>query len=337
MKAPAITLHVPFLAGTTGDRRPLSALLTPAPPALELWLQRADHRPRRTDADTVDHLFGLAGGAAAAPLSRYADAGTCPEGNWLRADPVVLNLGRRGLLMGPPVRSLEAGEIEDLERLLAPVFGDVGLHLELLANGRGYLRLPPADRTAFSRRPPVAGEDIAPLMPVGDGARFWRRLLNECQTRLHRPAFAGHDAPRTVNSLFLWGGGPLPISERRARWDTVWTDDPVFTGAARLAGLSSHPLPDTAEDWIDGLADGDRHLIHLPALEAPARVHAYEEWTGIVHRYEARWFAPLVESLWHKRCRSLELLTNGHGWRLERGHRRRFWRRRRLTELLFPA
>ncbi len=334
-----VTLLVPFLAGTPDMREAMATLLSPPPAGLTRLLQRADRLPS-TGADTdPSRLFDLSGEAGPAALSHLADTGRAATGYCLRADPVVLTPGRRGLLLAPPVGPLDDTTREGLEQVLAPLFADAGMSFELLANGRAYVRLsrPPAVR--FSRRPPVPGEDITPLMPDGDEARDWRRLLNECQTRLHRPAFAPSEPRQVANSLFLWGGGVLPRPGSDGNGPSTWSDDPILRGAARLTGCPERPLPGDAVDWMQRIDDEarphPRHLIHLPGLEASARVREYEDWARTLADYDERWFAPLVAAVGEGRIGELTVLSDGAAWRLRRSNLRRWWRRRPLSERLW--
>ncbi len=329
-----VTLIVPFLAGDPGMREAVDTLLSPPPEGLGRCLQKADRLSPATVTTDGQRLSGLTIESAPAALSYLADTGRKADGYCLRADPVTLTLGRRGLLMGAETGPLDRTTLETLEGALAPLFAETGMRFELLANGRGYLHLPSPPTVRFSHRAPVTGEDITPLMPVGDAARDWRRLLNECQTRLHRPAFETGGAPTAVNSLFFWGGGILPRSKDATAMTCTWSNDPVLRGAARLAGTPDRPLPRDAGDWLDRVGDVATHLLHLPGLEAPARVREYEDWARALADYEMRWFAPLVAAVEAGRVGRLSLLANEAGWSLRRSHLRRWWRRRRLTDLM---
>lgn len=331
-----VTLIVPFLTVDHDMREAIDTLLSPPPEGLARCLRKADRLPRTSDATEIQTLFGLPDETAPAALSYLADTGRATEGFCLRADPVFLDLGRRGLLMGPPPGPIDSEVLETLDRLLAPIFEGTGMHLEILAEGRGYLHRPaPPPGVRFSHRPPVAGEDITPLMPEGDTARDWRRLLNECQTRLHRPAFATDANRQNINSLFLWGGGGLPVRRQATEGPCTWSDDPVLRGAARLTGVPERCLPRDADKWLDAIGgEAGQHLLHLQGLERPARVREHEDWARTLAGLDERWIAPLVTAVGEGRITRLTLLTDGAGWTLRRPNLRRWWRRRRFVDLL---
>jgi hypothetical protein len=96
-----------------------------------------------------------------------------------------------------------------------------------------------------------------------------------------------------VNSLWPWGGGRLPNLARipPAAMTTLWSDDPVARGIARLLGIDA-PLPSRLGQRRGAPAAG---ILRRPG--APARSGDAIAWRDALARFEAGWLAPALAAL----------------------------------------
>ena len=112
-----------------------------------------------------------------------------------------------------------------------------------------------------------------------------------------------------VNSLWPWGGGRLPELDtlvRATRHDTLWSDDPIAQGIARLLQIDRAALP-TAYSGTTARAP----LAVVDALEHPARTGDAIVWREELARFEAEWLAPALGALRAGRLDALRLIAPG--------------------------
>jgi hypothetical protein len=303
-----------------------------AAPALELLLARG----RRSGAHpaALEDWYGRAFGLGDAPLPAGAlTALACGEdpamGHWLRADPVHLRADRDRLLLVPGA----ALEIADAEA--AALCAGLNRHYA----GEFALHAFAADRWGLCATAPMALHSRAPLEIAGRDVdaelpdKRFHALLNEIQMALYQhPVNTARDArgAPVVNSVWLWGAGPLPAAVP-APWQSVSAEDPLALGLAKLAGLRHRAPGDSASAWLERAPEEGRHLLVLDGLRS---AHALGDAAALEQRLlelEQAWFAPLLAAL---RAGRIGMLTvhvpeSGAAFETVRGDLRRFWRRPR--------
>lgn len=300
-------------------------------PALEslLGLSRSTTAP----AFALDHwqaAFALDHWAAA-PLRRLGLGHAGDQRTWLCADPIHLQLGQQSAALGNPAElGLEAEEAWKLYSTLAPLCADLG---ELSMDGPATWHLAlhgPAPQV------PVAlpiGASAVGLLPEGEGARPWRRLLNEIQMALHdHPVNQARTlmGKPAINSLALWGAGTLPRAGQRP-WTALWSNDPILWGLSRLANIATRTLPQGFERARGSIC------VHYDGLVIPTLLHDAIAWRAALEQLENRWLAPALAD---KAVDSIELLAWGEDGgiqlMLDSWQRWKFWRRPRPLADLAP-
>ena len=200
-------------------------------PALQLLLARG--RRNETEAGGLEEwyaqAFGLGGGplpAGALTAHAYGAEPAC----WLRADPVHLRADRDRLLLIPSAGfDISAAEAKELCAELDRLFG---AQFTLHAFSAEHWGLRANEVMALATRPPleIAGRDLDAELP---DKRF-HALLNEIQMALYQHAVntarEARGAP-VVNSVWLWGAGPLPAAVR-GPWQSLSVEDPAALGLA---------------------------------------------------------------------------------------------------------
>ena len=297
----------------SGFLRAHQAAGRPRLPNLERMLARATRGESRHTHEVLAGLFGLdAAAVQPGPFMRLADGGIEDDGYWLRADPVHLAPDRDQLVLMPAsVLEVQKQELEALAKAFDGVYSAEGWRLEFSAAGRGYLRAPrPLDLLTHDPQAFVGGP-VLEAMPTGTDSKLLKQLMNETQMLFHTHAVntAREEADRpTINSLWCWGGGRLPVKTGQSPGRTV-TGLPLVQGLAIWAGRDAM-LPAVGAHHVEG------DLIALAAddLEGMDRDR----------------FGPLFAQVKSGDLRSLDIHLEGVGdFAFGSAAARRFWRRPR--------
>jgi len=304
---------------------------------LNRWLARSDRRSCQSDYyRLLFDCFGIKPATDAdypiAPLAYYAETGADP-GYCMRADPVHLSPGREGLiLVDDSLIGIQADEAEVLAGDLRPWIGELGAELHTPNPARWYLAFPEPPCIQTVPLSDVTGRDISSHLPTGSEQTRWRQFFNELQMVLHESAVNREREKRgrhTVNSLWFWGGGALPLAGH-APFDSCFSDDPFVRGLALLHDTSAASLPDSAEELLRQVGDADAVLVTDERLRQHQAYDNAAVWLGYLEALERDWMRPLDQAIWHGKLRQLNIITGGERFVCRRGQRWRFWRREGL-------
>jgi len=307
-------------------------------PALQTLLARGARQP--CPADGVEAAVCEALGIARqqdwplAPITLAADGGVAGDAYWLRADPVHLRVMRdRIVLADSSVLDLTRDEADALAGTISEHFG-ADLNPQPLHPQRWYLRYPEAPQLATTPLSLAVGCDIDPLLPQGPDAMRFRTELNELQMLLHEhPVNQAREArgELPVNSLWLWGGGRLPVACATPVPLHADNAEVVALGGfcnARMQALPAHP---------DAQLLAGEGVVLLDALTRAGQVGDAYGWREALRELEQDWFAPLRSALRTIDPHGLRLLdpVNGKALHLHAHDAWKFWRRpRSLISLL---
>lgn len=315
----------------------------PVLPALQLCLARArrDAEERLSLESWLGEAFGL--GLEEQPLPAGAltalASGAAPgTRTWLRADPVHLRADRdRALLLPNEALAIAADEAEGLARSLEPLLEGRFL-LHRVSPAQWCLEVLEGKAAGASARAPIdlAGADVDRNLPD----KAWHPLLTELQMAMYdHPVNTAREAKSepVINSVWLWGEGPLPASAR-GPWHSVTADHLPARGLADLAGLRHRERPEDAAAWLDRAPEDGRHLVVLDALRGVAQLGDADGAARRLAQLESQWIAPLLAALKAGRIGMLTLHVPESGDRFElvRGDLRRFWRRPRPLPAYAP-
>lgn len=280
-------------------------------PTLERWLARADREPVADDAEALlFQLFGLpvpdGADLPTAALCYLADSGQSPDGVVYHATPVHLRPDQdRLLLFDAPAADLTADEAVRFVEAFNNHFAPDGWRLSAPVPGRWYLHVSGAPELRTHPLGDVVGRNVDLFQPEGPDAALWLQRLNEVQMLFHGLP-VNHERENTgrlgVNSLWLHGGGVLPV-ERGRSLHVMGEASPLLDGLIRLAG---RPLAERLQ-WFGQArravwdADPQAWLEALGQIEQLLRDN-----TGETLLYPG----------------------DGHAYRYRPVHRWRLWRRR---------
>jgi len=289
----------------------LDALLAESsrvPGRLSRLLERGAERSLQEDAFQSQLLTGQA--LAAAPLTRRLDAVDDAEGIWMRADPVSFQPDLNAVWIQPQARlSPGAALVTELQAM----FADFGLRFELPNAERGYLQLDSLPECEFEPPWNLTGVSLEDLMPRGEGAGRWRKLLSECQILMHQHRDRGEDVP---GGLWFWGADQLP--ERRTiapRVRRIVATDPVLVSLANWLGL-----PCESNESLES-CPGDGALIEWPVRFDRSADENLEKLDAFLK--------PAWRRLRLGRIEAIEISGRRRAWRTRPRDSWRFWKRRK--------
>ena len=258
-------------------------------PGLERLLARGVEAGGETNlADALCSAFGFHPRGPIAFATAGYDGLNADSGYWLRADPVHLQVGMRGLTLLDAERvGLVQSESASLAASLRPLFEEAGWQLFAPVPSRWYGH--PAQTLEMRTTPldQVTTRHVHSAMPAGPDAARAMRLVNDAQILLHdHPVNQAreHQGLAAINSLWLWGGGEK--AKARRRFDLVLAGQVEALALARVSGSPHISCPAGLHD----LPHAASVLLLLP--EFPPHATAAE-----ASRLDAAWFTPLLQHL----------------------------------------
>lgn len=339
-REPRIELLVPGLLGPL----PMPPDEMPRIPVLERLLGRAERLPA-AGTDQIATLFDRFGVESdegqdlpSGPFSHLGDnAEMDSAGFWLHADPVHLRPDRdRLLLFDSRHIGLTPAEAQSLVSLFNTHFVGEGLRLEAPVPQRWYLRADDPPRIKTSPLHAAVGRNIDSLLPAGDDAKAWARLLNEVQMLFHQAEVnrcREEDGRLLVNGIWLWGGGRLPASLSPPEFEVVYADQPLAVGLARAAALQVRSSPDNFDPATDCVSSKNLLLYWDDFLPAVLDVDT-AAWVCAAEKLE-KWLTGWVRGRGARACGQIEIYPcDGSRFRITPRTMRRFWRRPAALEHL---
>ncbi len=263
-----------------------------------------------------------------APITLAADGGVAGDTYWLRADPVHLRVMRdRIVLADSSALDLTRDEADALARTIGDHFG-AALNPQPLHPQRWYLRYAEAPQLTTTPLSLAVGCDIDPLLPQGPDAMRFRAELNELQMLLHEhPVNLAREARGAlpVNSLWLWGGGHLPVACTTPV--SLYADNSEVLALGHFCNARVHALP-AHPDTQAFAADG---IMLLDALTRAGQVGDAYGWREALRALEQDWYVPLLSALRRLGPSGLRLLDpiSGQVLHLHPHDAWKFWRRSR--------
>lgn len=271
------------------------------------------------------------GQVPAGALGRYGQGLSLGEQPWMRADPVHLQTGQdHALLWDAETLDLSADEADAILETLNTHFAPDGLHFERGTPEQWYVGVPAPVRAETWPPEHVSGRNAFHFLPGGaEGARL-RAWLNEAQMLLHdhpvNRARRNAGAPE-LSGIWFWGAGSLE-SPGTLPVDTVWTEDAVLGGVARLEGIDWQAVPQDFARWA-ACAAGRRHGVELKQGAAATRQGDPQAWLEAVEAFDRDWLVPALDFVDRGRLQELQVFgilgPVAHVYRPR--HRWCFWRR----------
>jgi hypothetical protein len=257
------------------------------------------------------------------------------------ADPVHFAFARDHILLTAfdTASAVRPEESRALAAEAAAILAGFGATLRVLDSSYWFLSFdppwPPLTTVAFDA---ALGRSIEHVLPAGEAAARWRKVLTEIQIAWHQhPINQRREAAgaQTINGLWLHGGGVWRQLPQRP-FATVATNDAVVRGWGLASGL-----PPSAVLPVEGKPAGATSaLVYLPELHPRASQDDWDGWLDAIMRLDAeidlhvqhafaRGFGDVTLVLTGRELVRTAVMRSSDGLRL--------WRRNPVAELLAEA
>lgn len=226
-----------------------------------------------------------------APITHAAAGGIPGNEYWLRADPVHVRIEHDQLILNE-ISEPTSEEAAQLCEALNAHFGDE-FSPQPLRPGAWVVKTRSSPDLVTTSLSQAIGKHIDPLLPTGNNALPWRKLLNEIQMLLfHHPVNQDREqrGEPVINSVWIWGGGFLPKLTKKSPL-TVLSDHPDWLAVASFAGADIEKLP---KKWSAGMQDHTLAILDEP--HRFLRQGNFKDWLQAMHDFENNWLHPLLAS-----------------------------------------
>ena len=266
------------------------------------------------------------------PVAQFTAAldGLAHSHNWLRADPVHLQVNMDQLLLVPG--SALQISVEDADALTAALnrhFAEDGLQFVAPHPQRWYVQLQQPAAVTHTPLDQVAGHNINDFLPQGADAMRWHQWLNEIQMLLYtHPANDAREQRGLplIHSVWFWGESPAQ-AVRHWPWHHTSGNELLLQALAGAAKASCEPLPAQAPQWLQQTG-GSHSLIWLDQLQQAALYGDAYAWREALKQLDQDWLAPLKAQLQSGQIQRLTLVVPGHCVAdITSSSRWKFWRR----------
>jgi len=201
-----------------------------------------------------------------------------------QADPVHFAFARDRMLLTKLEgdAALTADESGVLAAEAAATAAEFGARLRTIDTRHWFLVFDVPWRLRTIAFDAALGRSVEPLLPEGDDAARWRKLLTEIQMRWHQHPLNERredDGRRTVNGLWLHGGAPWrPLANRP--FATIAADDAIVRGWGLASGLP----PDSLLNARSKPPRGGAVLVYRDDLLASNAHEDWDRWLEILTR-----------------------------------------------------
>ncbi len=261
------------------------------------------------------------------------------SGIWFILQPVHIHVARDHLVLTDPRQlALSEQEARILFDIAEPLFAETGKSLLYGDADTWFVRADDWAELQTSTPDAASGHNIDIWMAKGARERDWRKLQNEVQMHwFDHPVNAARETRRLkpVNSLWIWGGAPAPVTLVPSRYTNVFN----LYGADRAFGqfVSRHGNAEKLSALL--VTQSERALAVLDNLLEAALANDWARWLSGMHTLEENWFAPSLAALKSGAIDRISLVLT-HDARIARfaitkSSLRKFWAKPTLKPL-FP-
>jgi hypothetical protein len=274
-----------------------------------------------------------------APLLLAGDGGHPGTAGWAVLQPVHIHAARDHLILHDP-NELALTDVEASALLAAakPVLDDLSSRFLMPHPQHWYVGDENIQGLRCTSPARAIGRSIDIWLPVGEPARFWRKLQNEIQMIWHDHPVNQARAARgavPVNSLWLFGQGK--VGHLHHHFDRIFANEALLIGIGKLSNTQTTPLPHHFSGYVNALskeAMPKKSLIWLDLLAAGHFTQNWSHWQDVFTQLERNWLAPAYQALQRRQLKAITLVLMGEqGWltiHTQPHDHWCIWRRRRL-------
>lgn len=283
MNEATLTLFIPDLFGLQSTFSQIPKNEIPQLPVLEKWLSRGEWSTYIDQNDIIFKEFIITHPdlTKQKPLSAFAlyaeksgpvkdSLSVQTSSYWLRADPICIQPDRdTAVVMAHEELALTQEEANKLVEEINAHFSDEPWKIHALHPHRWYLEHNTTQDLQTTPLFKVLNQDVNPYLPKGGNAKYWTQCANEIQMLLHGSNINFERESRgcwPVNSVWLWGGGALPESNKITTTHTkIISNNIVMQGIGKYYNIEIRRLD---ENFINDIDKGNSFIM-LDILSEP--------------------------------------------------------------------
>jgi len=329
-------LHI-IMPGVCGPLAELVSLKNNA--VIDDWvkfLSRSHQCPSATNVhDAVAEVFNLPAGKGvpSAALSMLANDSYDAARHYMHADPVHL---RADLDHAVLTSSIDLAISEQESALLCDAlnrhFNQDGLTFIRLNREQWLVSSENEIKIKTTPLVDATGRNINLLLPQGEEAGAWNKILTEVQMLMHSHevnATREDSGQQSINSLWFHGCGELPEHVNKAI-TSVCSDHHLLKGLARQLACDYLPVPASAADYMAYLAKNQSHavnVLHISTLEHLINYTDVSIWLNALDDLLNRWFYPLVKAAHENNIKLMLYPCNGQQYHPVKYDVFKFWKK----------
>lgn len=291
--------------------------------AIEYFFSKADRLPHSflDTVGTLKHFFGGFGDdkIPSGALSALAEGviNQTDRRFWLLASPIECHIDHQSAsILGSKHLALTADEVNNLVQEFNTLLAQDGLFF--IANHPSNWLSTLSEHLAVHLQDldEVIDRNMGNVLPQGKEAKYWNRLLTECQMLLSQNRVNQQRINLNkplISSLWFWGLGQLP-TKLTTHFTSVYTNDSVIKGMAMMADILVKDLPHqlSAEQLNDYTLWAD--------------TSDFNELSKI-EMLENFWFKPLLKALKQNQIHFIKVFVHGCEYRMTKKNLFYFWRK----------
>jgi hypothetical protein len=270
---------------------------------------------------TLFSLFQLDNGTQLpiAALTALGGGLAANQGGWLRADPCEIVVGtHNAYLVGNNHLQITLEEMAELQLLLNPLLLEDEVQLHMLSNQEWCLQLTAIPQLVSYSPSQVMGKGIHHYLLQGKDAKKWQILLTEIQMLLYASAVNQRRAAARlplISSVWFWGEGALPKSNRSSGLQQVWSDNILVRGLAILTETEITKLPRNFSECLLQMKRPGKYLLDLRGISGEEEIIA-------------QWLTPILTAVRSRKLTQVNLcLNDGSLYPLNYRRLRPWWRK----------
>lgn len=214
----------------------------------------------------------------------------------------------------------EETEISLLNRLNTFLAQD-NIVLQRIGNGLWVFVMSHHTDVTFHDVDSLMGKSMSAVLPTGNDAVYWRKLLTECQMLLSQQV--RHQEGYTT-SLWFWGNGRYPDA-LQSPFNAIFSNELLLQAMAASAKVKVEALPIS---WTRSLLDNANNILIVDS-------RFYQQSASNVQQFEQQWLTPLLAALKKGNIATLRLIVGNYSeYYLKRRHLYYFWRTHKGIEFI---
>jgi hypothetical protein len=327
-------LHI-IMPGVCG---PLTELVTLKNNAvIANWIKFLSRSKRYQSATTVDGvvaaLFNLTAekDIPSAALTMLANDTYNAALHYMHADPVHLRADLdHAVLTSSLDLAISEQESMQLCNALNKHFNQDGLTFIRLHRDKWLVSSEKKIRMKTTPLVDATGRNINFLLPRGEDAGAWNKILTEAQMLMHSHEVNASREDlglQIINSLWFHGCGELPERDNN-KITSICSDHDMFKGLARHSACDHLPMPDTVASYKEYLVNnrsGGVNVLHISDLEHLINYTDVSLWLNAMEGILNSWLFPLAKAAHDNNIKLMLYPCNGQKYHLARSDAFKFW------------